>query len=63
MDAGYLSKVELEDRVSAISEEFKFLTALYDAVHSIKENIYIQYVSSFCILGFVFLLLLYVLFY
>lgn len=31
VDAGYLSKVDLEDRVSSITNEFNFLKALYDA--------------------------------
>lgn len=31
VDAGYLSKVDLDDRVSAISDEFSFLVALYQA--------------------------------
>uniref|UniRef100_UPI0037E72FEE intermediate filament protein ON3-like n=1 Tax=Semicossyphus pulcher TaxID=241346 RepID=UPI0037E72FEE len=31
VDAGYLSKVDLDDKVCFISDEFKFLQALYDA--------------------------------
>ncbi|XP_040914474.1 intermediate filament protein ON3-like isoform X2 [Toxotes jaculatrix] len=31
VDAGYLSKVDLSDKLSDITDEFNFLTALYDA--------------------------------
>ncbi|XP_051281545.1 intermediate filament protein ON3 [Dicentrarchus labrax] len=31
VDAGYMSKVDLEDKVSAISDEFNFIKALHDA--------------------------------
>lgn len=32
VDTAYISKVELGDKVSSLSEEFMFLKALYDAV-------------------------------
>lgn len=32
VDVGYVSKVEIEDLVSALSEELMFLKAIYDAV-------------------------------
>lgn len=32
VDMGYVSKLELEDLLSSLSEEFNFLKAIYDAV-------------------------------
>ena len=69
MDAGYLSKVDLDDRVFAVNEELNFLKALYDTVHyhSLKmlkisnQRQYIQYVSCLAFKT-CFLLFLYVLF-
>ncbi|XP_071332632.1 intermediate filament protein ON3-like [Trachinotus anak] len=40
VDAGYLSKVNLDDNLSALSDEFKFLKALYDAeVRELQESL------------------------
>ncbi|KAM9350511.1 keratin, type II cytoskeletal 8-like isoform 2-T2 [Symphorus nematophorus] len=40
VDAGYLSKVDLEDRVSFISDEMNFLRALYDAeLRELQESL------------------------
>ena len=69
VDAGYLSKVDLDDRVFAVNEELNFLKALYDTVHyhSLKmlkisnQRQYIQYVSCLAFKT-CFLLFLYVLF-
>lgn len=38
VDAGYLAKVDLDDKVSLITDEYNFHKALYDAVinHSLK---------------------------
>lgn len=34
VDAGYLSKVDLEDKVAGIADELNFLRSLYDMVGS-----------------------------
>ena len=34
VDSGYLSQVDLNDRVSSIQDEHNFLRMLYDTVHS-----------------------------
>lgn len=34
VDTGYLSKVELEDKVSSIHDEFNFYKAFYNSVSS-----------------------------
>ncbi|XP_023154465.2 keratin, type II cytoskeletal 8 isoform X1 [Amphiprion ocellaris] len=40
VDAGYLSKVDLNDRLSSLSDEFNFLTALYDTeMRELKESL------------------------
>ncbi|CAJ1084975.1 hypothetical protein FQN60_001865 [Xyrichtys novacula] len=40
VDAGYISKVDLEDKVAFISDEFKFLQALYDAeLRELQESL------------------------
>ncbi|XP_073325829.1 intermediate filament protein ON3-like [Pagrus major] len=40
VDSGYLSKVDLDDRVFAIGEEFNFLKALYDMeLHELQESL------------------------
>ncbi|XP_041655395.1 keratin, type II cytoskeletal 8-like [Cheilinus undulatus] len=55
VDAGYLSKVDLEDKVSSISDEFKFLQAIYNAElrelqESLKEtSVVVQMDNSRCL--------------
>ncbi|XP_051805911.1 keratin, type II cytoskeletal 8 [Acanthochromis polyacanthus] len=40
VDAGYLSKVDLNDRLSSLSDEFNFLMALYDTeVRELKDSL------------------------
>nr|XP_046254163.1 intermediate filament protein ON3 [Scatophagus argus] len=40
VDTGYLSKVELDDRVSVITDEFNFLKALYDTeLRELQESL------------------------
>uniref|UniRef100_A0A3P8SQZ7 Si:dkey-222n6.2 n=1 Tax=Amphiprion percula TaxID=161767 RepID=A0A3P8SQZ7_AMPPE len=40
VDAGYLSKVDLNDRLSSLSDEFNFLTGLYDTeMRELKESL------------------------
>ncbi|XP_074536883.1 intermediate filament protein ON3-like [Halichoeres trimaculatus] len=40
VDAGYLSRVDLEDKVSFISDEFNFLKSLYDAeLRELQESL------------------------
>ncbi|XP_030280016.1 intermediate filament protein ON3-like [Sparus aurata] len=40
VDAGYLTKVDLDDRVFAVGEEFNFLTALYDTeLRELQESL------------------------
>lgn len=62
VDAGYVSKTDLDDSVCLLTDEVNFLKSLYDAVRNLYLKIlyilYIQYLSLFCILDFVFLLLL-----
>lgn len=43
VDTGYLSKVDLEDKVSCISDEYNFLKALYDAVHNHSLRIFSKF--------------------
>lgn len=40
VDSGYVSKVELDDKLCIIRDEFNFLIALHDAVHNdlLKKN-------------------------
>ncbi|XP_060913052.1 intermediate filament protein ON3-like [Labrus mixtus] len=40
VDTGYMSKIDLEDKVSLISDEFKFLQALYYAeLHELQDSL------------------------
>ncbi|XP_044067777.1 intermediate filament protein ON3-like isoform X2 [Siniperca chuatsi] len=39
VDASYLSKMDLDGRVSVISDEFNFLKALYDALCELQESL------------------------
>ncbi|XP_034550932.1 intermediate filament protein ON3-like isoform X2 [Notolabrus celidotus] len=40
VDSGYISRVDLEDKVSSVSDDIKFLQALYDAeLHDLQESL------------------------
>lgn len=46
VDTGYLTKVELEDKVSSIQDDFNFYRAFYDSVSSclfLKLKIHLLY--------------------